>query len=103
VRTALGVRQTYLDKARAELPAKRTRREELQGQMATEDAVLEAVNLKKMGRCHCRWRWNVFQVFVFLSLPTCVQGLVAVGLNAALLCALAYVLRRRRKRMAGGA
>ncbi len=49
VRTALGVRQSYLDKARAELPAKRTRRDELQGRMATEDAVLEAVNLKKIG------------------------------------------------------
>jgi hypothetical protein len=71
VRAALGVRQTYLDKARAELPAKRTRREELQGLMATEDAVLEAVNLKKLGRCHCCSHVSVvnfFQIFLFVSL-----------------------------------
>lgn len=39
----------YLDKAKAELPVKRSRKEELAAKMAIEDSILEAVNLKKQG------------------------------------------------------
>ena len=64
---ALKTRSEYEATAAAEIPTKRLRIEELEKQMKEEDAILEAVNLKKQGMSRSRaWRYVLVRVFIVL-------------------------------------